>query len=180
MSIPLSFGNVYLTENNNFCIICQDVIENDEAFTGHESTGENPHVYHIPCIGAWMQKNPTCPICHAAVDADSVFKQQNYKDRFIQTMRHFDYEGTANRIYQQAKPHIYTALPYILRGIVLSIPGYYINASENLCALTNYQLPLCALIPALKTVGIIAGGYFFMYGAPKCVNNENDFDENSI
>jgi len=51
--------NINTEENNNFCVICQEDIENNSIIREIHCK----HSFHINCIDNWLVDNKKCPMC---------------------------------------------------------------------------------------------------------------------
>ncbi len=50
---------VKLNKNDNFCVICQEDIENNSVIREIHCK----HSFHINCIDNWLTENKKCPMC---------------------------------------------------------------------------------------------------------------------
>lgn len=146
---PLNFVRLESNPTDD-CIICLNPLDRDVI-------GHGEHAFHIDCIAKWVRNNPCCPLCKAAMNADSVFKEQSFKDRSVQAILTYPYAETAFNLYLEAKP-------YLLRTTVFALiytPPYLgIRNAEALCEVANS--PLCSYLPIVKAGLLSVGGIIYI------------------
>ncbi|KAK9165775.1 hypothetical protein Scep_000966 [Stephania cephalantha] len=65
-SIPVfKYNNVLVgVENKTECAVCLGEFKADETL---RLLPKCNHVFHLPCIDAWLQWNKTCPLCRVLI-----------------------------------------------------------------------------------------------------------------
>ncbi|CAD8058600.1 unnamed protein product [Paramecium sonneborni] len=58
-----------LHEEENQCVICQDIIENEDDT---KTLGCN-HKFHINCISDWLNRKSVCPICKSRIKMNELY-----------------------------------------------------------------------------------------------------------